>query len=147
MSAEVRSVNVCVDVDGTLAEYDEWNGIEDIGDPLPGAVQMMQNLHGSWANDRKIRLILHTTRTNPDPFGDGNRRHEPEEAAELLREWCEEHDIPFDEIWTGEGKPIASVYIDDRALVCNPQKYDDEWMQSVTFETVEDDVRRMLRAE
>jgi len=35
----------CVDLDGTLAKYDGWKGIHDIGDPYPAAKDFMSRLY------------------------------------------------------------------------------------------------------
>ena len=93
---------VCVDLDGTLLSYDNWKGEEVFGDPLPGAVDAMQQFRESgW------KIIIFTTRANRD----------------LIAKALDKRGIVYDHInenpdQPGEnsGKPLADVYIDDRAV-------------------------------
>ena len=50
---------VCVDLDGTLLEYEKWMGIEKFGKPLPGAREAMQAFH-----DAGFLIVIHTCRGN-----------------------------------------------------------------------------------
>ena len=36
---------VCVDLDGTLAKYDGWKGLEHIGEPIDGSVEFTQQVN------------------------------------------------------------------------------------------------------
>src|SRR5439155_15261176 len=38
-----------------------------------------------------------------------------------VRYWLEKHRFSFSEIYAGQGKPLASAYVDDRAIACAPQ--------------------------
>lgn len=100
---------VCVDLDGVLAEYDGWKGVDHFGEPLPYAVQMTMEL-AEFAD-----VVIFTTRCNPEL----NR-----EATHLLvnrvREWLDKHGFVYHDIYCGVGKPVASAYIDDRAVVFRP---------------------------
>lgn len=107
--------SVAVDLDGVLAQYDGWEGLEEIGDPVDGSQSFMEGLQ-----DLGVEVVVHTTRMNPDPFYDGEERHRPEEAREILESWLERNGIPYDRVFTGTGKPIASAYVDDRAVLCRP---------------------------
>lgn len=103
--SEEHSPTLAVDLDGTLAEYDGWKGEKHIGEPRRGARRWMQAA-------RKIgaRIIVFTTRGN----------------TEIVREWLESNDIPFDYINENPDQPegssdkvIADVYWDDRAVSAN----------------------------
>lgn len=109
--------NIAVDLDGVLAQYDEWEGYDEIGDPVPGAREFMHKLQNIGAN-----VIVHTTRTNPDPFKKGVDRAPVNELGWIVEEWLRRHSIPFDSVFTGEGKPIASAYVDNRAVLCQPDR-------------------------
>lgn len=100
-----RQPTVAVDFDGVIADYSEgYKGLGIFGKPLPGARESIWTLkQAGW------KIIIHTA------------RHEHAMLADYLRE----HDIPFDEInrnsdahapGAGEIKPIADVYLDDRAV-------------------------------
>ncbi len=122
---------VCVDLDGVLAQYDEWKGVEKFGPVIPGARFFLEAL-------RRVgfKIVIHTTRCSPDvnpQKEEGNFPPEPDwlpggrmafwttYLVDLVRQWLNDNDLPFDEIWSGRGKPLADIYIDDRAVACRPQ--------------------------
>ncbi|NNE66753.1 MAG: hypothetical protein HKN33_09305, partial [Pyrinomonadaceae bacterium] len=108
-----RSKTVCVDLDGVLAQYDGWQGLENIGDPVEGAREFMEEL------SKKYHVLVHTARV-------ANERVKTEDHVQrvksLVIEWLVENKIPFGDVYTGRGKPLASAFIDDRALSCRPQE-------------------------
>lgn len=95
-----------VDLDGTLAEYDEWRGIEHIGAPIPAMIERVKR----WLDEgRSVKVF--TARVS----------HAEERAAvtEAIDAWCQEHigiilpvtnvkDFGMDELW------------DDRAVGVQP---------------------------
>lgn len=95
---------ICVDFDGVIADYSQgFLGKDIFGPPLPGAVAGMRALKAAgW------QLVVHTSRP----------------ATPALADYLRLHEIPFDGINcpTGppdaefSGKPIADVYLDDRAV-------------------------------
>lgn len=105
--------NVCVDLDGVLAQYDRWRGISWFGEPLPGAVDFTHQL-GQFA-----RVVIYTCRVKGDGPG---RNDNPEELVKLVRSWLTRHGFYWDEIYIGQGKPVAAAYVDDRAISCRPQE-------------------------
>ncbi len=56
-------------------------------------------------------IIIHTIRTNPDL----NPYHTVEALKQGVASALRLHEIPFDEIWTGTGKPDADVFIGEDA--------------------------------
>ncbi len=107
--------SVCVDLDGVLAQYDGWKGVEHIGDPIPGAVQFTKKLQ------EVARVVIFTTRTNADPAIQ-ERNESVEMLTQRVRLWLDAHGFAYDEIYTGQGKPLAAAYVDDRAVECRPQR-------------------------
>jgi len=99
---------IAVDVDGVLAQYTKWYGCDYIGPPIPGAQGFMASLM------ERYDVILHTVRVS-----DVNRDQKAV-ALHTLRQWLAKNKIPYTAIWTGMGKPLASAYVDDRAVVCRP---------------------------
>lgn len=111
--------SVCVDLDGILAQYDSWKGVDVIGDPIPGAREFLQEL------SEKYSVVIHTTRTNPlanSEFIRNNKDVDGRQLRLIVEDWLVKHNMPFDSISMGEGKPIAIAYVDDRAVMCCPQK-------------------------
>lgn len=105
---------VAVDLDGVLAKYDGWKGVEHIGDPILGAVDFCNKLA------EKYNVVVHTSRCNPVA---GDRNGGPEEAArlkQLVVDWLDRHGFKYNDVYTGVGKIIASAYVDDRAVPCRP---------------------------
>lgn len=104
---------VAVDLDGVLARYDGWRGIDHIGEPIPGARAFVRVLR------EQFEVVIFTTRCNTKL----NR-----EGANLLRnrirDWLDQHGFEYDDIHTDQGKPAAVAYVDDRAVECRPESYE-----------------------
>ena len=113
---------VCLDLDGVLARSGPWQGIDHIGEPILGSVEFTYEL------SEFAYIIIHTTRCTEYPPGtqappgavDIDRRPSSE-LARIVADWLDLYGYTYDEIHTGQGKPYASAYIDDRAVVCRPQ--------------------------
>lgn len=95
---------ICVDFDGVIADYTKgFQGRGVFGDPLPNTALILNKLRiNGW------KIIIFTTRSEVDE----------------LTKYLAKNQIPYDEInknsdnppGTNKGKPIAEVYLDDRAL-------------------------------
>jgi hypothetical protein len=125
-----------VDLDGVLAAYDGWKGIEHIGSPLPGAADFTRRLR------EVARVVIYTTRCkeyleNKGDF-DGRPAHE---LAAIVRGWLDRHGFAYDEIYVGQGKPFAVAYVDDRAVPCRPQ---DAKFPALEFQLAEARVQILL---
>ena len=106
---------VSLDLDGTLAHYKGWQGHAVIGDPIPGALELVQALQR-----QGCKLVIHTCRmtlqvwdTDPWPM---------EQRKQRITQWLVEHGFGPIPIWDKPGKPLADVYLEDRAVVpvCSP---------------------------
>lgn len=110
---------VCVDLDGTLADYRGWKGLDHIGEPRPGAVAFSHHLI------QMARVVIFTTRCTVamDDRPEGVR---PEQLAGLVKDWLDYHGFAYDEIYSGQGKPVAAAYVDDRGvhIPSNPEAAD-----------------------
>ena len=93
---------VAVDLDGTIFKYDGWKGEDHFGELRSGAKKALKYFQKmGW------RIIIHTTRG----------------ASQKVKDKLHELDVPYDYVNENpdqpEGssdKPIADVYIDDRAV-------------------------------
>lgn len=113
-SAPVRSSKrprICVDLDGVLASYSGWKGLEHFGAPIAGAVDFTRELSG-WAE-----VVIFTSRCQRN-----DNKYSIAERKKLVAQWLDENGFSYDEIYTGQGKPFATAYIDDRGVSCQPQK-------------------------
>lgn len=96
---------VAIDLDNTLASYQQWHGEDMIGNPLEGAVEAVHTMHGwGW------KLVVFSVRESPHG---------------QVQEWLAKHfpEIPID---YSHRKPIAHVYVDDRGL-----RFYGDWKQTL----------------
>lgn len=87
------------DLDGTLAKYDGWKGIDHIGEPVKPMVELMKRMH----DEGKVVKIM-TARVAPRRLADGTvgeqfiwLTREPSSdpaakytATQYIQDWCEE---------------------------------------------------------
>jgi hypothetical protein len=95
---------VAVDLDGTLAEYDAWQGFFHIGAPVERVVAWVREQYKAGAH-----VIIHTCRVTT---ADNKVYHE---SVAYVKAYLEHNNIPYHEIWMATGKPFANIYLDDRA--------------------------------
>ena len=95
-----------VDLDGTLAHYDGWQGVSHIGAPIPAMVERVQR----WLEEgREIRIFTARV-SHPDQVN---------AATGAIRAWCSDH--------IGVVLPITNVK--DYAMI---ELWDDRAVQVVT---------------
>lgn len=123
----IAGKTVAVDLDGVLAEYEGWKGVYEIGAPLDGAVEFVKDLL-----DFGFNVCVWTTRVNPSVNfpADAGREHLSGDQwhrrlVALVENWLNGWGFPplGDRFWIHDqpGKPIATAYIDDRAVACYRQ--------------------------
>jgi len=110
--------SVCVDLDATIAQYDEWKGACNIGEPLPGAKEFLEAIR-----EIPARIVIFTTRGNFSV----NKGFTIDQLQEIVERWMGDNGLQYDEIYVGQGKPIASAYVDDRAVQCRPTS---DWQEA-----------------
>jgi hypothetical protein len=88
-----------VDLDGTLAYYDDWKGEEHIGDPVPLMIQRVRE----WITSGR-RVKIFTARA-----GSGARQ------IEIIQDWCELHGLPRLEVTNVKDFKMTRLW-DDRAV-------------------------------
>lgn len=118
ITVETHKPTICIDIDGVIADYSKgWQGENHIGDPLPGAKKFLQRLReAGW------KIIIFTTRGNGD-----------------MERYCDRHGLCYDEInqnsslvGRNPGKPIATVYLDDRGI-CFKGNFDKSFEDIMRF--------------
>lgn len=87
-----------VDLDGTLAHYDGWRGIDHIGAPIPAMIDRVK----AWLSDH-VEVRIFTARVYPLPLWrpddgwslldipKGDAMEAAGDALAHVAKWCEEH--------------------------------------------------------
>ena len=111
-----RKPRVCLDLDGVLAHYSGWEGLDQIGSPIPGALDF------AWSLAEVADIVIFTSRCSQDNGGEtSNSRIDPGRLRVRVIEWLEKYKFPYADVYVGQGKPRAAAFIDDRAVYCSPQ--------------------------
>lgn len=126
------------DLDGTLAEYDGWHGIDHIGAPITPMVELVKRLHGGGTRVKIMtaRVSPRSTESNeavkdeqfiwmPCPNKGENKKDASEwykkYAHEFIEEWCEKHLGFVPEIVHEKDFLMISLY-DDRVRQVIPNR-------------------------
>ena len=92
----MRPKTIAIDLDGTLYKQEKWDRAT-IGKLMPGAMRALQDLkEDGWD------IVIHTARL-PEDFP-------------IIEKLLQEDGVPYDRLWEGVGKPLADVYLDDKAI-------------------------------
>jgi len=109
---EKKTSIIAVDLDGTILDFswEKWvkYGVKYLGKPKAFAIPVLKFLQSFG-----YKIVVHTARINStyqDTYTDLCKRQTQLESV------LKKYGVPFDEIWTGNGKPIADFYIDDKAI-------------------------------
>lgn len=114
---EVQKWTIAVDFDGVIHGHSKgWHDGTIYDSPVPGVAAALAKLR------ERFRILIYSCRAY-DRIFDGI--HEPSQAPQMA-EYLDKHDIPYDEIYTGHGKPVAYLYIDDRAV-----QFNGDWRQTL----------------
>lgn len=100
---------IAVDFDGTITD----DVFPDVGNPKEGVIEALQTL-----SKAGFEIIVHTCRT-----GSYFKDVLDDDQFERVRDYMEYYNMPFDKIWV-PNKPIASAYIDDKAI-----RYKNNWAE------------------
>jgi hypothetical protein len=110
---------VAVDLDATLLTYDKWKGLDHFGEVRPGAKDFLNGL-------KEIALVLiYTTRCNAG-VDDRPEGITPQDLVNRVAAVLDANELYYDDIWSGQGKPLFAAILDDRAVAIppNPVKVD-----------------------
>lgn len=96
-----------VDLDGTLAVYDGWRGVDHIGAPVP---LMLRRVTDWLAAGRTVKIFTARVAV-PEP--------DRSAVVRVIHEWCERHGLPRLDI-TNVKDLAMEVLWDDRAVQVEP---------------------------
>ena len=104
-----------------LIDFDETinsSQYPDLGEPTPGVKESLQEM-----KDMGYEIHILSCRTNPDVT-----RYiiDRQEQIRIMEKYLNEYKIPYDMV-LNEYKPVATFYIDDRAIQIKPQKVFKKW--------------------
>lgn len=102
-------MNIACDLDGTLAFYDKWRGIEHIGAPIEGTLKRVKAALAAGHN-----VVIFTARVAPS----FSHKDDSAEATVHIQNWCLEHvgialEVTaikhgyFDEFWDDRAVGVA----------------------------------------
>lgn len=120
-----KSKIIAVDFDGVIHGYSKgWQDGKPYDEPVIGAKEAMNKLLSEG-----YYVMIYTTRCNPDYLEGSNI-----DRVQDVKDYLLKHNIPYSEIYTGKGKPKATMYVDDRAI-----GFKGNWSQTIedinSFET------------
>ena len=104
----MKKKTIAFDFDGVITKYEGlFRGHDKVDEPRLEIIEVIKRL-----KEEGYKILIYSTRSN-----------------KVLKEYCKKYEIPVDyfnknpEYKTGNsGKPVASVYIDDRAICYKGQK-------------------------
>jgi capsule biosynthesis phosphatase len=108
-----KPMRICFDLDNTLVTYPQIPGDYSTVAPIPAMIGLARKLKAEGHT-----IILHTARRMATHSG--NAAAAMADIGRITFETLAKYEIPCDEILFG--KPIADMYIDDRAV--NPYRHD-----------------------
>jgi len=99
-----KARTIAVDFDGVIASWSGWKGAAKIDPPIEGAREFLLKIK---ALGHKIMIF--------------SARADEQAGRSGIIAYMQKHDLAYDSMWCGKGKPDAAVFIDDRAITCRPQ--------------------------
>lgn len=100
---------VCIDLDGVLCSRKYTGSMTEFGDPIDGALEFTREVK------KNARVIVYSARFS------GKNQEKSEAILYAMKQWLDKHELAYDEICSDKAKPIASAYVDDRAVSCQPE--------------------------
>lgn len=104
-----------LDFDGVIHNPDDREPGRRMGRPYPGAKEAISRL-----KELGAKIVIHTCRARPTEFIDGELW---ENGTQHVADWLTFFEIPYDQITSI--KPLADVYLDDRAV-----PFDGDWQHA-----------------
>lgn len=104
-----------VDMDGTLAKYDGWQGVEHIGEPVPLMVERVK----AWCEaGQEVRIMTARVFRLLYPVGTPERR-EGELVTLYVQDWLELHGMPRLKVTCHKDFNMITLW-DDRCVQITP---------------------------
>ena len=100
-------MRICIDLDGTLCKNLKDGETYETVAPMEGAVDVVNKL-----KSKGHYIIIYTARRMKTL--NSNIGAIIAEQGPVVINWLAKHNIPYDELLFG--KPLADIYIDDKAL-------------------------------
>lgn len=77
-----------VDLDGTLAHYDGWRGVEHIGEPIPA---MLERVKKWLAEGKDVRIFTARVCSGDASLADAKTRDDYWDTKWAIESWCKHH--------------------------------------------------------
>ena len=111
MDSDDKTMRLAVDLDGTLAHHMDPFDSKCIGSPMPGAMDAMKACMAAGHS-----VIIHTCRVNSD-----------KQAPAMIKAWLKDNGFPDMPVWSQQGKPDASLYLDNKGMHVCPEDDPKAW--------------------
>ena len=97
-----------VDLDGTLAYYDQWRGEHHVGEPI---LPMLDRVKKWLSEGREVRIFTARVASAPGDRADVS----PVMIAKSIQNWCELHGLPRLKVTNEKDFQMIELW-DDRAV-------------------------------
>ena len=105
---------IAVDFDGVIHKYSKgWHDGSIYDLPTNGCKDALKKL-----KDNRYKIIIFTTRAYDRVVNGKFQKNQVEE----IKNYLTKNEIPFDKIYTDDGKPLCKFFIDDNAL-----RFEGDW--------------------
>ena len=121
----LRKIRICFDLDNTLVTYPQTPNDYSTVKPIENMIKLLKDL-----KDEGHTIIIYTARRMLTHSG--NVGKVIKDIGKQTFDTLEKFDIPYDELVFG--KPIADIYIDDRAI--NPYRNDMKSLGLINAENI-----------
>ena len=107
-------MRICIDMDGTICDTKKPGESYENVQPKENAIEILKKL-----KEEGHYIIIYSSRhmvTCNNNLGQITAKQ-----SHIFYDWFKKYGIEYDELWFG--KPLADIYIDDKAL-----KYEENWV-------------------
>lgn len=108
---------IAIDFDGVIHAYSKgWQDGTIYDPPIKGVREAMESLR------KKFWVMVFSTRATPRLVNGVDQKGQADE----IREYLTRHKIPCDQVYTGYGKPLCKLLVDD-----NVYRFEGNWDEAL----------------
>lgn len=118
-----REKAIVFDFDGVIHKYSK--GFYDgtiYDEEIPGIAMAIKAVKKAG-----YKIIIYSSRNHSRKYAGKYQDGQPV----LMAKWMDDRNIPYDEIYTGAGKPVCNLFIDDNAYRFDDSEWTEEHINNV----------------